>query len=356
MSDHVIMPGPARVVRGALTDYRAALIEIATEAPLIIAGSRSRHLTEPLLALPQAQWSAPVVHCSERELAPLLAQSKPAVIGIGGGKVLDAAKLVAERAQVPVITIPTSAATCAAWTALSNVYDDTGAFLYDVPLSRSPELLILDYGLVAQAPVQTLRAGIADALAKWYEASVSSGDSDDAIVIAAVQQARVLRDMLLQQGVTAVQQPGSTAWRQMVDASICLAGIMGGLGGAACRTVAAHAIHNGLTHAAGHKAWLHGEKVAFGILVQLRLEELLGGRQLAAAARAELLPFYQALNLPTRWAELGLGTDTIATVAEIACRPGSDIHRLPFAVTPTAVLEAIQTTEHATGTRDQVQV
>lgn len=137
MSDHVIMPGPARIVRGALSDYRAALIEIATEAPLIVAGSRSRTLGEPLLNLPKAQWSAPIVHCSERELAPLLAQPKAAVVGIGGGKVLDAAKLVAERAQVPVVTIPTSAATCAAWTALSNVYDDTGAFLYDVPLSRS---------------------------------------------------------------------------------------------------------------------------------------------------------------------------------------------------------------------------
>ncbi len=193
-------------------------------------------------------------------------------------------------------------------------------------------------------------------MAKWYEASVSSGDSDDAIVIAAVQQARVLRDLVLQQGVTATESSGSTAWRQMVDASICLAGIMGGLGGAACRTVAAHAIHNGLTHVAGHKVWLHGEKVAFGILVQLRLEELLGGRQLAVAARTELLPFYQALSLPTNWTELGLGSETIATVAAIACRPGSDIHRLPFAVTPAAVIEAIQTTEQTTGTRDQVQV
>ena len=120
------------------------------------------------------------------------------ILGVGGGKALDAAKLVAHRCQRPVITIPTSAATCAAWTALSNVYSEQGAFAYDVSLSHCPELLILDYRLVQTAPIRTLVAGIGDALAKWYEASVSSGQSQDTLTIAAVQQARVLRDILLQ--------------------------------------------------------------------------------------------------------------------------------------------------------------
>ena len=42
-----------------------------------------------------------------------------------------------------------------------------------------------------------LASGVADALAKWYEASVSSGDSSDGLVQQAVQMARVLRDQLL---------------------------------------------------------------------------------------------------------------------------------------------------------------
>ena len=38
-----------------------------------------------------------------------------------------------------------------------------------------------------------------------------------------------------------------------------MAGVIGGMGGAQCRTVAAHAVHNGLTHVAAHGT-LHGEK------------------------------------------------------------------------------------------------
>ena len=272
--------------------------------------------------------------------------------GSGGGKALDTAKLVAHQLQLPIITIPTSAATCAAWTPLSNVYSETGAFQYDVPLDRAPDLLVLDYEFVLRAPLQTLKAGIGDGLAKWYEASVSSSGSEDALTIAAVQQARVLRDLLLQNSADAIANPGSTAWVQVVDASVCLAGVMGGLGGAKCRTVAAHAVHNGLTHLLGHKNQLHGAKVAFGILVQLRLEEILQGRQLAASSRQQLLEFYATIGLPTCLEDLNITAlssgisknSSLSVAAEVACSPTSDIHHLPFAVTPEALMVAMTTT------------
>jgi glycerol dehydrogenase-like iron-containing ADH family enzyme len=199
-----------------------------------------------------------------------------------------------------------------------------------------------------QAPPRTLVAGIGDALAKWYESSVSSGSSEDALVIGAVQQARVLRDLLLQQSAAALREPGGTAWKQVVDACICLAGIVGGMGGAKCRTVAAHAVHNGLTHLSGHRATLHGEKVAFGILAQLRLEEILQGSQLALAARTQLLEFYRQVGLPLNLRDLKLGhlgSADLLHAAQVACQPGSDIHHLPFPVSPEALLVALTTTD-----------
>ena len=143
--------------------------------------------------------------CCEKDLSRLkqmaFNHSSDAVIAAGGGKVLDAGKLLADRLDVPCITVPLSASTCAGWTALSNIYSTSGAYLKDVSLSQCPALLVFDHGLVRQAPSRTLASGIADALAKWYESSVSSGSSSDGLVQQAVQMARVLRDQLLIEGI-----------------------------------------------------------------------------------------------------------------------------------------------------------
>lgn len=349
---------PGRVVRGAgaLVQSGEAIARFG-HRPLIVGGDRSLKATLPILQplLKQHQREFAVAnyppHCSEASLANLrqAAANHQAdfIIAAGGGKVLDAAKLVAHQSDLPIVTIPTSAATCAAWTALSNVYSDEGGFLYDVSLARCPDLLILDYELILSATPRTLVAGIGDAIAKWYEASVSSGHSQETMVIAAVQQARVLRDILFQKSSLALEEPGGETWREVVDATVLLAGVIGGIGGARCRTVAAHAVHNGLTHLQACHKTLHGEKVAFGILVQLRLEEGILGNQLAASARQQLLKFYEEIGLPKTLGDLGLADVTLRELwraAEIACHPNSDIHRLPFEVVPEQLMAAMVST------------
>lgn len=349
---------PAQVLRGfqAIEQSSEAIARLG-KRPLVVGGNRTlatlSSKLQPVLEQQQLSYSIASYSpdCSEASLTLLREavanHQADVIIGIGGGKALDTSKLLAYQCGLPIVTVPTSAATCAAWTALSNVYSDEGAFLYDVALDRCPDLLVLDYSLIQTAPARTLVAGIGDAIAKWYEASVSSGSSPLTLIIAAVQQARVLRDILFQKSAEALKEPGSETWREVVDATVLLAGVIGGLGGAQCRTVAAHAVHNGLTHLpAAHDA-LHGEKVAYGILVQLRLEEMLQGNQLAASARQQLLKFYEEINLPKSLDDLNLGNITIIDLrqaAEIACSPNSDIHRLPFKVVPEQLMAAMVST------------
>lgn len=350
------MVAPAEVVRGAsvLATMGNRLAHLG-QRPLVVGGDRSLATATPWLqpaltglAVAQTTYGS---DCSETTLANLhqaiAEHDADLIIGVGGGKALDTAKLIAHQAQCPVVTIPSSAATCAAWTALSNVYSDTGAFLYDVPLSRCPDLLILDYNLIATAPQRTLVAGIGDAIAKWYEASVSSGTSEQTLVVAAVQQARVLRDLLFQKTAAALAEPGGAEWREVVDACVLLAGVIGGLGGSQCRTVAAHAVHNGLTHLPQSHGTLHGEKVAYGILTQLRLEEMGQSSPLAYTARQQLIQFYEAVGLPKDLADLGMAEVSLRDLqqaAEVACQPNSDIHHLPLTVTPEAVVGALVST------------
>jgi glycerol dehydrogenase-like iron-containing ADH family enzyme len=181
-----LLVAPARVMRGrhALADAIDQIVRLG-QRPLVVGGDRSLELSQlqvlfdrPDLAIEKVNYTP---DCCERSLDRLMlavtTHQADVIIGIGGGKCLDTAKLLAYRCELPVVTIPTSGATCAAWTALSNIYSESGAFLYDVSLAECPDLLVLDYGIVATAPPRTLVAGIGDAIAKWYEASVSSGHS-----------------------------------------------------------------------------------------------------------------------------------------------------------------------------------
>lgn len=356
VSQHAI--APAQVLRGAQAWPEARPLIAGLGRRVLLLGRSGataplrRQLASALAADGLTVQLAELQHdCCEVDLQRLageLQQSNAEVVlAAGGGKVLDAGKLLAHRHGLACITVPTSAATCAGWTALANVYTADGAFLHDLALARCPDLLVFDHTLVRQAPDRTLTSGIADAMAKWYEASVSSGSSGDGLIQQAVQMARVLRDQLLLDAETALQEPGSEAWVRVVEACGLTAGLIGGIGGARCRTVAAHAVHNGLTQLPACHGALHGEKVGFGILVQLRLEELLGGSHLAGQARRQLLPFFQRLGLPCTLAELGLARATVDEL-EQACRfamaPGSDLHHLPFNVTGADLLAAMVST------------
>ena len=67
-------------------------------------------------------------HCSERDVAGLVQASgddRAVVIGVGGARCSTARKC-SPAAGVPLVAIPTIAATCAAWTPLSVWYSDAG--------------------------------------------------------------------------------------------------------------------------------------------------------------------------------------------------------------------------------------
>ncbi|AGY58819.1 iron-containing alcohol dehydrogenase family protein [Gloeobacter kilaueensis] len=348
----VVAPGQIRRGRGTV-GLLGEWVRRWGSRPLVIGGPQTlERWQETVTALfdsagLQAGFDHYGIDCTEQSAERLVdvAARHDVIVGLGGGKALDMAKLVASRAQLPVIAVPTSAATCAGWAPLSNIYSEAGMWLYGVELDHAPEGLLIDYDLIATAPVRTLISGMGDALAKWYEASVSSGESDDPLVISAVQQARVLRDLILLLGGQAVREVGGRAWEQMVDASICLAGVVGGLGGARCRTVAAHAIHNALTSLPATRRSLHGEKVALGILLQLRLEENVGRQRLAGIAREQLEQFYREVGLPLALADLQLGSigdEQLYQVAELCCRPDSDIHHLPFEVNAQQVFAVLR--------------
>jgi len=276
----------------------------------------------------------------------ILNNNNDSVIAAGGGKVLDSGKYIAECLNIPCITVPLSASTCAGWTALSNIYTKDGQFIKDVVLGACPKILVYDHKFIQTAPSRTLASGIADALAKWYESSITSSTIDDGLVQQAIQISRVLRDQLLIDGEKAFkgQVEDDPSWRNTVEACGLTAGLVGGIGGEKCRTAAAHAIHNAITQIITPNRFLHGEIVGVGLLLQLKLEEVKNNNKLADQSIKQLLVLMKELNLPTTIAQLGINifeNNNLEKIADFTCRDESEIHFLPFDIHKQDIAEVI---------------
>ena len=85
----------------------------------------------------------------------ILNNNNDSIIAAGGGKVLDSGKYIAESLNIPCITVPLSASTCAGWTALSNIYTKKGQFIKDVALRSCPKVLVYDHKFIQTAPSRT---------------------------------------------------------------------------------------------------------------------------------------------------------------------------------------------------------
>ena len=265
------------------------------------------------------------------------------MIGAGGGKVLDAARAAAADLDLAVVSCPTVASTDAPTSALSVIYTAEGAFQEYRFYRKNPDLVLVDTQVIASSPPRLFVAGMGDAMSTYFEARTSvaahkknmrgGASTLSALALAELCYRTVLADG--EQALAAVKsQVVTPALERVVEANTLLSG----LGFESSGLAAAHAIHNGLTAAHATHDYLHGEKVAFGVVVQLVLE---------GAPRNtidEVLAFFVAVGLPITLADIGLAdvsSETLAQIADRATAPGETIHNEPFAITADMVRDAI---------------
>ena len=356
---HLISPSKVIKGRQAWLEAIPHILKI-TKSPLILGRSQStqnirnqlaRDLTEKDVNVISANLEFDCCFEDLNRIRKLIVNNKcDAIIASGGGKVLDAGKYLSDFLSIPCITVPLSASTCAGWTALSNIYSTKGQFISDINLKSCPDILVYDHDFIEQAPINTLTSGIADALAKWYESSITSSSNKNGIIQQAIQISRVLRDQLFIEGKDAYKNPTvyNSSWCNIVEGTGLTAGLIGGFGGEKCRTAAAHAIHNAITQLMPKNKPLHGEIVGVGILLQLKLEQLKNNNQLANQSIKQLVRFMKDLNLPCSIAELGIDVfenDNLNKIAHFTCREDSEIHFLPFKIIPSDIVEIIASFE-----------
>ena len=271
------------------------------------------------------------------------------VIGAGGGKVLDTARAVAADLSLPVVNCPTLASSDAPCSALSVVYTEAGAWEEYRIYRRNPDLVLVDTEVIAKSPARMLVAGMGDALATWFEAKACAETGarnmrGGASTRSALALAELCYKTLLSDGVAAIEalrrQTSNEALERLVETNTLLSG----LGFESSGLAAAHAIHNGLTTAAGTHSYMHGEKVAFGLVAQLMLEAQ------PDPIVDEVLAFANSVGLPTTFGDIGIGGptgETLETIAKRATAAGETIHNEPVPVSAQMVVEAMRAADAA---------
>ncbi|MCI5596975.1 MAG: glycerol dehydrogenase [Lachnospiraceae bacterium] len=269
------------------------------------------------------------------------------IIGVGGGKILDTSKAVGYYHHIPVAIVPTIASTDAPCSALSVIYTEDGVFESYLFLPQNPNVVLVDTDVVVKAPTRLLVSGMGDALATYFEARAceASGAASCAggtPTKAAIALAKLCYDTLIEKGelakYAAEQHVCTKAVEKIIEANTFLSGIgfeSGGLAGA-------HAIHNGFTVLPQCHHMYHGEKVAFGTIVQLILEDV------PEEELMEVMDFCVAVGLPVTLGELGITEvkpEEIMAVAEAAAAETDTIHNMPFPVTAEDVYNAILTAD-----------
>ena len=353
---------PARYTQGpsATLHLGPEIHNLGLEGPaLIVAGRSAIRLLTPAWQSTFAQTNTPYEifpfagECTAAEVqrgvtAAQQIQAK-IIIGAGGGKVLDAARAIAADLNLPIVNCPTIASSDAPCSALSVIYTEAGTVETYRIYRRNPDLVLVDTTVIAQSPARLLVAGMGDALATWFEAKVCvAGGVKNMRGGASTQSALALAELcyktLLADGVAAIKaletKAPNAALERLVEANTLLSG----LGFESSGLAAAHAIHNGLTTAHGTHSYMHGEKVAFGLLTQLMLES-----QLQVTIN-EVIAFSKSVGLPTTFAEIGIpnpSNELLHTIATRATLPGETIHNEPLPVTPAMVVEAMRAADDA---------
>lgn len=265
------------------------------------------------------------------------------VIGIGGGKLIDTVKVVADNNNLRVIIVPTIASTDAPCSGLSVIYTEDRIVDSVHYNKQNPDVVLVDLNVIANSPVRYLVAGMGDALATWFEArscerTKSMNECGGYSTLTGIKLSKLCYDTLLGYGLLAKianeNNVISEALNYIVEANILLSGI----GFESSGLAAAHAIHNGLTTLPQTQNYYHGEKVAFGVLASLHLTNA------NPQEINEVYSFCRQVGLPTKLEDIGLrdySHSDIELVAKKTLELGKFIHHEAGVITEQKIFDSI---------------
>lgn len=348
MFNKATFPGKYIQGRGASAALPGLVKQYGSKALLLAGPSVMKQLAEPAFGHDGTFFTEVFSgECSRNEidrLVKLVQHDKLDVVaGMGGGKVIDTAKAVADDLSLPVIIVPTIASSDAPCSGVAVIYTEEGVFESVRYQKNNPTAVLVDMDIIAKSPPRLLAAGMGDALSTWFEArscerTQSPNECGGISTMAGLHLSKLCFDTIIEYGEAALiscqQKIVSQALEKVTEANILLSGI----GFESSGLAAAHAIHNGLTALPETHAFYHGEKVAFGVLT---------GLWLTGAPMQEIEQVYafcKSVGLPTCLKDIGINNlehDKLKLVAAKSCEAGQSIHHEAGTITAEMVLHAM---------------
>ena len=269
------------------------------------------------------------------------------IAAVGGGKVIDTAKLVCDELNIPVIVVPTIAATDAPCSGCAVIYTPEGEYVTEKFQKANPKVVLMDTSVIAEAPFRFLASGMGDAFATYLEAlaceksgAPNSCNGGGLRSETAMALCRLCTDILFQYGRRAkedsVKGEPTEAIEKIIEANTLLSGIGFESGGLAV----CHAVSNTFTFFPQCRCMYHGEKVAYGCLVELELYDPLG-------IRDKTYEFFADVGLPITLADMQFpdaSDEQILLMARDVAKddPEQYAHNEPYAFDEKMIFDAIR--------------
>ncbi|AQW49157.1 iron-containing alcohol dehydrogenase family protein [Streptomyces violaceusniger] len=310
-----IRAGALDDLAGVLADQR---ISASGKLAIAISGGSGALLRERLSpALPGASWYE--VGGGTLDDAIKLADAMKsghydAVVGLGGGKIIDCAKFAAARIGLPLVAVATNLSHDGLCSPVATLDNDAGRGSYGVP---NPIAVVIDLDVIREAPVRFVRSGIGDALsnisavADWELSHRETGEQIDGLAAAIARQA----------GEAVLRHPGGVGddgFLQVLAEGLVLTGIsMSVAGDSRPASGACHEINHAFDLLFPKRAASHGEQCGLAAAFAMRLR----GAHEESAHMAEVLHRH---GLPVLPEEIGFTVDEFVQVVEFApkTRPG----------------------------------
>ncbi|QNP66459.1 iron-containing alcohol dehydrogenase family protein [Streptomyces genisteinicus] len=319
-----LIPSPVVVdIRtGALDDLAGLLadqrISASGKLAFAVSGGSGRALRDRLApALPGADWyevGDGTIDSAVKLADDIKGRRYDAVVGLGGGKIIDVAKYAAARVGLPLVAVATNLAHDGLCSPISILDNDNGRGSYGVP---SPIAMVIDLDVVRDAPVRFVRSGIGDAIsnisaiADWELAHRINAEPVDGLAAAMARTA----------GEAVLRHPGGVGddeFLTVLAEALVLSGIAMSISGdSRPSSGACHEISHAFDLLYPQRAASHGEQVGLGAAFAMHLR----GAHDDARLIADVLRRH---GLPVLPQEIGFSTDEFVRAVEYApqTRPG----------------------------------